>query len=250
MRPGLWPVRWAAPSGVGAWMTTREGGSSTGPYAGFNLARHVGDAPAAVAANRAALARTLAGELRLQWLDQVHGTRVMRASAATTADEPRADAAWTDEPGVACCVLVADCLPVLLAAANGRAVAAAHAGWRGLAGGVVEAALAQVAQGAGCEPAQVLAWLGPCIGARRFEVGEDVVDAFGGGPRFVAQGWRDGRLRWLADLPGLAADRLRAAGVPVVSDGTACTVEDASRFFSYRREGVTGRLAAGVWLRR
>lgn len=246
MLPGAWPVQWAAPPGVGACMTTREGGSSAGPYASFNLGCHVGDDPEAVASNRRALAQALGG-VRLQWLSQEHGARVVRATAATLADEPRADAAWTDEPGMACCVLVADCLPVLLSAENGRAVGAAHAGWRGLAAGVVEAALEQVARGAGCEPAQVVAWLGPCIGPRRFEVGEDVLQAFGGGPRFTASGWRDGRPRWLADLPGLAADRLRAAGVQSIGDGAACTVEEPSRFFSYRRDGVTGRLAAAVW---
>lgn len=248
MPTGGWPVQWAAPAGVGAWMTTREGGASTGPYAGFNLGAHVGDAPDAVAANRGAFAQVLGG-VRLQWLRQEHGARVLQATRQTTNEEPCADAAWTDEPGVACCVLVADCLPVLLAAANGRAVAAVHAGWRGLAAGVVEAALHQVAQGAHCEPAQVVAWLGPCIGARRFEVGEDVIQAFAGGPRFTAQGWREGRQRWLADLPGLAADRLRGAGVTSISGDALCTVEDASRFFSYRRDGVTGRLAAAIWRR-
>jgi YfiH family protein len=206
----------------------------------------VGDSPQAVAANRQALAQQLGG-VRLQWLSQVHGARVVHATPATTLDEPRADAAWTDEPGVACCVLVADCLPVLLAATNGRAVGAAHAGWRGLAAGVLEAALEQVARGAGCEPAHVVAWLGPCIGAGRFEVGEDVVQAFEGGPRFTPRGWREGRQRWLADLPGLATDRLRRAGVMAISGEAPCTVEDDSRFFSYRRDGVTGRQAAAVW---
>jgi YfiH family protein len=246
MRPGGWPVQWAAPPGVRGWMTTRDGGTSAGAFASHNLGAHVGDSPQAVAANRQALAQQLGG-VRLQWLSQVHGARVVHATPATTLDEPRADAAWTDEPGVACCVLVADCLPVLLAATNGRAVGAAHAGWRGLAAGVLEAALEQVARGAGCEPAHVVAWLGPCIGAGRFEVGEDVVQAFEGGPRFTPRGWREGRQRWLADLPGLATDRLRRAGVMAISGEAPCTVEDDSRFFSYRRDGVTGRQAAAVW---
>lgn len=248
MQVAGWPVQWEAPPAVGAWMSTRAGGASTGPYTGFNLGTHVGDAPEAVASNRRALASALGG-LRLQWLRQEHGARVVHATVATTADEPCADAVWTDEPGVACCVLVADCLPVLLAASNGRAVGAAHAGWRGMAAGVVEAALEQVARAAGCEPAQVVAWLGPRIGTARFEVGQEVLQAFGGGPRFVARGWRDGRERWLADLAGLATDRLHAAGVRQVSDSAACTVENASRFFSYRRDGCTGRLAAAVWRR-
>lgn len=242
-------MQWAAPSGVGAWMSTREGGVSTGPYASFNLGGHVGDDPQAVAGNRLALARELGG-LPLQWLSQEHGARVVRASAETTAEEPRADAVWTDEPAVACCVLVADCLPVLLASEDGRAVGAVHAGWRGLAAGVLESGLEAVARAGRCEPGQLVAWLGPCIGPGRFEVGQDVVQALGGGPHFVPRGWRDGRERWLADLPGLAAERLRLAGVLRISGAAACTVEDASRFFSFRRDRVTGRLAAAVWRRR
>ncbi|MEN9419282.1 MAG: peptidoglycan editing factor PgeF [Pseudomonadota bacterium] len=249
MRAGFGlPVEWAAPLAVGACMSTRYGGLSGGPFAGLNLGAHVGDVPADVVGNRATLADALA-PARPQWLTQVHGAHVFEASAATLHRQPDADAVWTREPGVACCVLVADCLPVLLACREARAVAAVHAGWRGLSAGVLEATLGCLAVEARCEPEALVAWLGPCIGPRRFEVGEEVVQAFGGGPRFTPQGVRDGRARWLADLVGLARDRLQAAGVRSVAGGAWCTVEDPLRFFSYRRDGVTGRMAAAVWLR-
>jgi YfiH family protein len=147
-------------------------------------------------------------------------------------------------------------MPVLLSAPGGRAVAAAHAGWRGLAGGVVEAALAALCRAARCEPAQLSAWLGPCIGPRRFEVGADVLRAFGQKPdaadpqHFVASAASDGAPRWLANLPQLARDRLAQAGVHRISGGNWCTVEQRSRFFSFRRDGITGRLAAAIWIRR
>ncbi|MEF7617368.1 peptidoglycan editing factor PgeF [Aquincola sp. MAHUQ-54] len=250
MRPdGLTPG-WAAPAGVGAWMSTRDGGVSTGPWASLNLGTAVGDEPAAVQENRRRFARAIGAEP--VFLRQVHGARVVRVVAADAArTEPlEADACVTTERGVACTVQVADCLPVLFAAPAGRAVAAAHAGWRGLAGGVLDAALEALCAAAGCAPAEVQAWLGPCIGPRQFEVGAEVVAAFAAhGPdaRFVPRARADGSAAWLADLPGLARDRLAGLGVATVSGGTWCTVEDRSRFFSYRRDGVTGRLAAAVW---
>jgi YfiH family protein len=150
-------------------------------------------------------------------------------------------------------VLVADCLPVLFAAVDGRAVAAAHAGWRGLAGGVLEATLAAMRDGAGVAPAAVVAWLGPCIGPRAFEVGSDVLQAFDAlgraDPRFVSRHRADGSQRWLGDLQALASARLAHAGVQQVVASGLCTVEDPSRFFSFRRDGRTGRMAASVWLR-
>jgi len=250
----LWP-QWQAVPGVGALMSTRAGGVSRAPWNSLNLGVAVGDDPLAVAENR----RRFVARIGAQplWLQQVHGSRVVRASAALAAAEvPQADAAWTDEPGVACVVQVADCMPVLLAAPEGRAVAAAHAGWRGVAGGVVEAALSALCEAAGCAPQDVAVWLGPCIGARRFEVGADVLQAFGASPqhadprRFVAgPAAGDAAPRWLANLPQLARDRLQRAGVHRISGGGWCTVEDRARFFSYRRDGVTGRLAAAVWIR-
>jgi hypothetical protein len=241
---------WDAPAGVGALMSTREGGVSAPPWDSLNLGRSVGDDPAAVRENRARFARAI-GALPV-YLRQVHGARVVRINREMADAEPvEADAAFTTESGVACTIQVADCMPVLLAAPNGRAVAAAHAGWRGLAGGVVEAALAALCDAAACAPAEVVAWLGPCIGPGEFEVGAEVVEALGGDPRcFVPRRRPDGRMRWLANLPQLGRDRLAARGVAQVSGGTRCTVADSSRFFSFRRDGgVSGRMAAAVWIR-
>ena len=251
--PWLRP-RWAAAAQVGALMSTRAGGVSVAPWDSLNLGIAVGDDPAAVAENRRRFVAQAGAEPL--WLRQVHGCTVLRAEAALLGGEPpEADAAWTDEPGIACTVQVADCMPVLFAAPGGRAVGAAHAGWRGLAGGVLEATLRAVCEAAHCAPAELAVWLGPCIGPRQFEVGADVLRAFGQDPadadprRFVARAVSQGSRRWLADLPGLARDRLLRAGGPQVSDGAACTVEERSRFFSFRRDGVTGRMAAAVWIR-
>jgi YfiH family protein len=250
----LWP-QWEVAPRVGALMSTRAGGVSLAPWDSLNLGVAVGDDAAAVAENRRRFV-ALTGAQPL-WLRQVHGCSVVHANLALAAAEPpQADAAWTDEPGVACIVQVADCMPVLLAAPGGRAVAAAHAGWRGLAGGVVEAALGALCTAARCEPPQVSVWLGPCIGPRRFEVGADVLQAFGqaqdsADPRLFADGAPShGAPRWLANLPQLARERLARAGVWRISGGNWCTVEQRSRFFSYRRDGVTGRLAAAIWIRR
>jgi YfiH family protein len=240
---------WELPTQVGARMSTRHGGVSLGPFDSLNLGDHVGDDPAAVAANRAAWAGRLEGARPL-WMRQVHGSEVVNAAEAVQAAvSPQADGCWTAEPGIACVVQVADCLPVLVAALNGRAVGAAHAGWRGLAAGVVERTAVAVARAAGCGPEDLICWLGPCIGQRQFEVGPDVVAAFGGGGRFVGRPRPDVQMRWLADLPGLARDRLAATGVHRVFGGTWCTVEDPLSFFSFRRDGVTGRQAAAIWLR-
>jgi YfiH family protein len=184
------------------------------------------------------------------YLSQVHGTRVLRLPASTAAGL-QADAAITTEPDLACTVMVADCLPVLFAAPDARGVGAAHAGWRGLAGGVLEATVSALCEAVACAPQDLVAWLGPCIGPRQFEVGADVLEAFGTGSsaRFVPRARADGSRRWLADLPSLARDRIAAAGLKRVSGGTWCTVEDPSRFFSFRRDRVTGRMAAAVWIR-
>lgn len=249
IRPG-WGL-----AGVGAAMSTRAGGVSRGPWASLNLGRSVGDDPAAVAENRRRWAAAIGA--RPVWLQQVHGVDVLRLDRDTP-EHPgeSADAAWTAERGIACVVGAADCLPVLLAAADGRAVAAAHAGWRGLAAGVLEATLAALRQGAGVLPSEVVSWLGPCIGPSQFEVGADVLRAFGADPaqgesthrphfRFRARD--DGAARWLADLQGLAAERLRLAGVAQIEQVPDCTVEQDSRFFSFRRDRTTGRMAAAVW---
>ena len=239
--------RWHNIANVGALMTTRHGGVSAAPFDSFNLRAAVGDDPQAVAQNQRLLAQAIGA--RPVFLDQVHGARVVRLGASDAAPDAavhRADASITTEPGIACTVQVADCLPVLFAAPQGRAVGAAHAGWRGLALGVLESTLAQVCDAAHCAPDQVQAWLGACIGPAQFEVGPDVLDAFGpsGAPRFAAKGPG----KWLADLPALARDRLHAAGLRSIGGGEWCTVSDPSRFFSFRRDRITGRMAAAVWI--
>lgn len=245
---------WPAPPGVGAAMSQRDGGVSSGPWRSLNLGAAVGDEPLAVAENRARWTAALGA--RPVWLRQVHGVNVLRLSARSTAEaEEPADAVWTTERGLACNVQVADCLPVLLASRDGRAVAAAHAGWRGMAAGVLETTLGALRQGAGVDAGDVVAWLGPCIGPKQFEVGVDVLDSFGQSAAsadpvaFVYRPRRDGAPRWRANLQQLARQRLAAAGVVHISHDPACTVEDESRFFSFRRDGVTGRLAAAVWRR-
>lgn len=245
-------VDWPAPGPrVGAAMSTRSGGVSVAPWQSLNLGRAVGDDAPAVAENRARFAAGLEGAHPV-YLRQVHGTRVvrLRGESLPVDDTVAADAALTTEPHIACVVQVADCLPVLLADRAGRAVAAAHAGWRGLAAGVLDATVAALRDEAGCSAQDLVAWLGPCIGPRRFEVGDDVRAAFSGSEsRFVAITRRDGTPGWLADLAGLADDRLRALGVGSIDRDGRCTVEVESLFFSFRRDGVTGRLAAAVWLR-
>lgn len=233
-------------------MSTRAGGVSGAPFNSLNLSVGVGDDPAAVAENRARWSAAIG--LRPAWLHLAHGASVLRLQAGGT-EHPAtpADAAWTNEAGVACQVTAADCMPVFFALRDGSAVAAAHAGWRGLAAGVLEATLLAMCAGMGAQPGDVQAWLGPCIGPHRFEVGADVLQAFGrqppagGGDRFRSRPRADGAARWLADLPALATDRLHAAGVFSVTPSGLCTVEDGSRFFSFRRDGRTGRLAAAIW---
>jgi YfiH family protein len=241
---------WAAPPGVGAAMSLREGGVSEGLYASLNLGVAVGDDAETVVENRARFAAALGAQP--VWLRQVHGVQVLRLRSGTDGADTPADAAWTDERGLACTVQVADCLPVLFTLDDGRAVAAAHAGWRGLAAGVLEATVQALCAGAGASAGDIVAWLGPCIGPRRFEVGADVLQACGAlaSPATAAcfdyRPRPDGSPRWLADLPRLARQRLQGAGVELVSEAGACTVEDASSFFSFRRDGVTGRHAAAI----
>lgn len=249
------PAGWLAPpwclGGVAGVMTSRAGGTSVGAFRSMNVGDRVGDDPACVIANRRLLAEAIGAAP--VYLRQVHGTRVVRIAsrdAEQGAGVQEADGCVTVEPGIACVVQAADCLPVLIAARNGRAVGAAHAGWRGLAAGVVEATVASVCEAAACAPREIVAWLGACIGPRSFEVGADVLAAFGAPPDAVAaerfRPLRPGK--WLANLPLLARDRLAAAGVTQVEAAEACTVEESSRFFSFRRDGVTGRMAAAVWI--
>ncbi len=236
-RPWVAPA-WAAPPGVRALTTTREGGFSAPPFDTFNLGAHTGDAPEAVAANRRRLSDRAALPGAPLWLRQVHGTGVVAAHRAGA--DAVADAAWTDRPGVVCAVLTADCLPVVLAARDGRAVGVAHAGWRGLAAGVLEAAVAALPVPA----SEVLAWLGPAISPAAFEVGPEVVAALTGSDPQARACLAPGRGdRCYADLNALAARRLYAAGVAAVHGGAWCTYTERARFFSHRRDGDTGRMA-------
>jgi polyphenol oxidase len=249
MRPG-WPVGLGA---AGA-MSTRPGGVSTAPFDSLNFGRSGGDDLAAVQENRRRWA-ALCGAQPV-YLSQVHGSKAVRLAKVDLSDPPpvhEADASFTTERGVACTVMVADCLPVLLAAPGGRGVAAAHAGWRGLADGVLEATVAALCEASACAPNELHAWLGACIGPKAFEVGNDVLQALGASPaqpgaNFVFRARADGAPRWLANLPALAGERLRASGLHHITGGAGCTVSEPSRFFSFRRDGVTGRMAASVWI--
>ncbi|MCB1877204.1 MAG: peptidoglycan editing factor PgeF [Chromatiales bacterium] len=231
---------WPAPPGVHAAFTLRQGGVSQAPYDSFNLGDHVGDDSQAVEANRAALLRRLSLPTDPLWLHQMHGCDIARGRG-----DCEADGVVVDEPGKVCAIMVADCLPVLFSTRDGSRVAAAHAGWRGLAAGVLENTVASMGQ-AGDD---VLAWLGPCIGPDSFEVGEDVRSAFvdqDAGTSGAFLHWRPGH--WLADLPALARRRLGAVGVRSVYGGHWCTYKERENFFSYRRDGVTGRMAALIWM--
>lgn len=236
---------WAAPTNVHALTTTRLGGVSIMPYAGLNLGDHVDDDPAAVAANRSQLMRELGLKQPPQWLQQVHGINVVEACADGSV--PEADACWSDQPGQACIVMTADCLPVFFADQKGRQVAVAHAGWRGLADGVLEATL-------NCfdDPAQVMCWLGPAIGPQAFEVGGEVRTQFcdllpASEQAFQPVAGKESEDKWLADIYQLARLRLSAAGVAAISGGEHCTYTDSDLFYSYRRDGVTGRMASVIW---
>jgi len=242
--------RWSGPENVGALFTTRRGGASEGACATMDVGTARPDAAAlagAIGGNRARLRSFLPSDP--VWLSQVHGRDVVHVDAANAdalrAAPPAADAAITRTPGIALTVRTADCLPVLLADEAGHVVAVAHAGWRGLAAGVLEATVAAMA----VAPFDVRAWLGPAIGKRMFEVGDDVLDAFGGRDAHAAACFaraRDGK--WLADLPALARQRLGAAGVTQVAGGHWCTHSESARFFSYRRERDSGRMALVAWL--
>jgi hypothetical protein len=232
---------WPAPPGVRALVTTRGGGVSRGAYASLNLGDHVGDDAQAVACNRALLRQHLPAEPR--WLRQVHGTRCVVAEEAAGNEE--ADAAASFRPGTVCSVLTADCLPVLFCDVGGTVVAAAHAGWRGLAAGVLEATVTAMRRA----PAAILAWLGPAIGPRAFEVGDEVRAAFVARDAAAAAAFvPHGTGKWLCDIYALARLRLAALGVRRVASADFCTVSDRDRFYSYRRDGTTGRMASLIWL--
>lgn len=234
------PPDWPAPENVRALQTLRTGGCSAGPWASFNLGEHVGDESGNVLANRAALRQFLPAEPL--WLNQVHGTTVVDAAVAE--QRMAADGSFARHPGSVCVVMTADCLPVLFCDRAGTVVAAAHAGWRGLLDGVLENTIAAMQ----VVPDQLLAWLGPAIGPAAFEVGPEVREAFVAKDAAAAQCFAARGDKWLADIYGLARQRLQKAGLTAISGGGACTVSESGRYFSYRRDGVTGRMASLIWL--
>lgn len=235
---------WPRHPRVYAAFTTRSGGESLAPYDSFNLAHHVDDDPDAVEGNRRRLRDALTLKQEPAWLDQVHGTRV--ASIGSPGPRECADASWTDQQDLACVILSADCLPVLFADTEGRCVAAAHAGWRGLAAGVLESTLSSMP----VSPGAITAWLGPAISPAAFEVGGEVRDAFLAQDKTLNAAFSPGfGGRWFGDLYAIARARLSAAGVRRVHGGGRCTVSEAQEFFSYRRDGRCGRMATLVWLR-
>jgi uncharacterized protein, YfiH family len=238
--------QWPAPEKVRAFVTTRMGGGSQPPYDAFNLAGHVGDSPNQVAANRQALGTALNLPNEPLWLAQEHTVDAIHWQGQTYPRPPVADASWTHQSGQVCCVMTADCLPVLVTNRSGSVAAAVHAGWRGLLNGVVANAIQQLPD----EPKNLLAWIGPAISQRYFEVGADVYDGFlqrnHEHAAYFTHASEDGK--WYADLPGLAEFELRALGVPEVVQSGLCSYHDESLFYSYRRDGQTGRMATLIWL--
>lgn len=248
MASALLPADWPAPHGVRGFTTLRHGaGVSEAPFDRFNLGARCGDAIEAVARNRAELVEVGRLPSAPVWLRQVHGTQVAEEGEGASGSEPEADAAVTSTPGTVLAILTADCLPVLFCADDGSEVGAAHAGWRGLAAGVLEATVAAMRT----PPERLLAWLGPAAGPHDYEVGVEVYDAF------VSQDWTAGRAftstrphHWNVDLYTLARDRLQRAGVGAdrIHGGGLSTIGDAQRFYSHRRDQRTGRMASLVWI--
>ncbi|WP_145534720.1 purine nucleoside phosphorylase YfiH [Yersinia alsatica] len=234
---------WPAPASVKACSTTRHGGISEFPYDSLNLGTHVGDIAATVITNRQRLVEQ--GQLPQMpvWLEQVHGTRVLHLDGSAISDV-QADAVYSRVVGQVCAVMTADCLPVLFCSLAGDEVAAAHAGWRGLCAGVLEQTMAQF----NAAPSSIIAWLGPAIGPQQFEVGEEVKQAFIDIDTQAAAAFIPAGTQYLADIYLLARQRLQAAGIHAIYGGDHCTVSEKQQFFSYRRDGITGRMASLVWL--
>ena len=242
MSLGWLDADWPVPSGVMALSTYRGGGASTGRFASLNLGDHVGDDPHAVAENRSRLVREAALPREPQWLAQVHGVAVADLDAGPPLRS--ADAAFTRQPDRVCAILTADCLPVLLAAESGEVVGAAHAGWRGLAAGVIEATVRAM----GVAPERMLAWLGPAIGPAQFEVGGEVREALLAQDEGSHEAFRANfRGRFMADLGLLARRRLGTLGISRIYGGGECTYSSADKYFSHRRDGNSGRQATLIW---
>jgi YfiH family protein len=240
---------WPAPPTISAVSTTRTGGVSHAPWHSFNLGDHVGDLPEHVNQNRALLAQKARFQIEnLAWLRQVHGTDVVEMTSQNVGECPASDASFTREPGLVCAILTADCLPVVLCDRAGTLVGAAHAGWRSLCGGVLENLISKM----NVPAHELIAWMGPAIGPEQFEVGPEVRDAFVGcspsaKQAFTTDGARPGH--YMADIFRLARQRLTAAGVQAIYGGELCTFTNERRFYSYRRDGQTGRMATLVWIR-
>ena len=236
---------WPAPENIRAGYTLRSGGVSQPPFDGFNLAEHVGDESVAVAENRSQLSHLLGG-VPVSWLQQVHGVQLVAADVQRVQE---ADASFTDSPKHACCVMTADCLPVFFCDLAGTQVAVAHAGWRGLKAGILQATLNQFA-----EPNQVMAYLGPAISQRAFEVGDDVRDQFLKLPNAKGMALQEAFIsseqqgKWMADLYELARRLLQAESLEQIYGGERCTFTEVDQFFSYRRDGQTGRMANLIWM--
>ena len=237
---------WPTPKNVRSLVTTRNGGVSQGAYSSLNLGAHVGDDPLAVMANRERLVASVQG--MPVWLNQVHGTRVFDASGfSATEQPPEADASFSREAGLVCTVMTADCLPVLFCDLEGSVVAAAHAGWRGLLAGVLEETIATL----GVPGRNLMVYLGPAIGPQAFEVGDDVRSAFIAADETSAAAFKHlPSGKWLADIYLLARQRLAGPGITRIYGGTFCTASESDRFFSYRRDGQTGRMASMIWFDR
>lgn len=243
---------WPCPKNVRAVISTRRGGTSGGPFASLNLGDHVGDAEAAVAENRRRFASHMGA--KIFWLSQVHGVQIISLETEQgSTPAPIADGAISQTPGIACCVMTADCLPLLLCNRAGTTVAAIHCGWKGLASGIVAKAVAAFP----CPAEQLLAYLGPAISQQAFEVGADVVSAFreagkrrvySDDPLTAFKAHQQDTGKYWADLYGLARMELQGLGLDHISGGDFCTFTDSERFYSYRREGVTGRMASAIWL--
>lgn len=243
--PALLEFSWKLPTGVRAAFTTRLGGVSAAPWDGLNLGAHVGDAPEAVAENRRRVQERAGMRAAPAWLNQVHGVAVSDLDSAKARDAPvTADASITTGRDQACVVMVADCLPVLFSSRDGQRIGAAHAGWRGLASGILEHTVLAM----GVPGSELVAWMGPAISREHFEVGDEVRTAFISQDAGAAEAFLpNARGKWQADLFALARRRLNALGVSDVSGGEWCTFADPAQFFSHRRDGKGGRMAALIW---
>ena len=247
----LWPIAWKLPLGLLAVCSTRLGGVSLAPFDSLNLGDHVLDDPQAVAANRAIFQAQMGGAKPI-FLTQVHGTRLVTLDA-TRRDGLEADACITRTPNLACTIMVADCLPVLFTDDSGQVVAAAHAGWRGLSGGVLENTVQEMlALVPGLRPKDIVAWMGPAIGSSAFEVGDDVLQAFSAQHQsLLSQAFKpiaEKPGKYFANLYLLAREQLRSIGIEQIDGGHFCTVADSAKFFSYRRDKETGRFASLIWI--